>query len=316
MMVPLRLNMNSLLRERFPRGANRVAASGVPRCRPICGRPSCTLNWPKSGRIADSSRDVSRRGTVSLPRRLIFPGKGASKGHRHMYRVAGAINVSISPATWTAALVVVVGWVAGALFIANDIASTPQPSVPQKVLAAPEASQSPNRAAKAAREPFKQARLAPDPSLLGTSHKTSQDALPDTRSDEAALREPPQDEALLTDPSRDGAAQAKGQTGRASWYDLEAKTASGEAMDSEALTAAHPSLPFGSKVAIANLDNGRSVVVRINDRGPFSKGRIIDVSRAAAEQLGMIGAGVARVSVSPVDDTLASASEGASPLQR
>jgi hypothetical protein len=77
-----------------------------------------------------------------------------------MYRVAGAINVSISPATWTAALVMVAGWVAGALFIANHIASTPQSSAPQKVLAAPEASQTSNRAAKAAREPFKQARLA------------------------------------------------------------------------------------------------------------------------------------------------------------
>jgi rare lipoprotein A len=235
-----------------------------------------------------------------------------------MYRVAGAINVNISPATWTAALVVVAGWVAGALFVANHIASTPQPPVPQKVLAASETSQAPNRAAKAAREPFNQARLAPDPSLLGAAPQRSQDASPDTRSDEARLRQPPQDEALLTDSSRDGAAQAKGQTGRASWYDLEAKTASGEAMDSEALTAAHPSLPFGSKVTVANLDNGRSVVVRINDRGPFSKGRIIDVSRAAAEKLGMIGAGVARVSVNPVDDAVASASasQEAAPLQR
>ena len=235
-----------------------------------------------------------------------------------MYRVAGAINVSISPATWTAALVVVAGWVAGALFVANHIASTPQPSVPQTILAVTETSQAPNRAAKAAREPFTQARLAPDPSMLSTPHQASQDeaASADTRSDEAALRAPPQDEASLTDSSRDGAAQAKGQTGRASWYDLEAKTASGEAMDSEALTAAHPSLPFGSKVMVANLDNGRSVVVRINDRGPFSKGRIIDVSRAAAEQLGMIGTGVARVSVSPVDSEVVSASAGASPLQR
>jgi peptidoglycan lytic transglycosylase len=225
-----------------------------------------------------------------------------------MYRVAGAINVSISPATWTAALVVVAGWVAGALFIANHIASTPQPSVPQEVLAAPEASQTPNRAAKAAREPFKQARLAPDPSILGTSRQTPQD--------EPALSEPPQDEASLRDtPSDDDAAQAQGQTGRASWYDLEAKTASGEAMDSEALTAAHPSLPFGSKVTVANLDNGRSVVVRINDRGPFN-GRIIDVSRAAAEQLGMLGTGVARVSVNPVDDAVVSASAGSSPFER
>jgi rare lipoprotein A len=228
-----------------------------------------------------------------------------------MYRVASAINVSIRPATWTAALVVVAGWVAGALFIANHIASTPQPSVPQKILAAPDASQTPNRAAKAAREPFKQARLAPDPSILSTSRQTPQD--------EAALRHPPQDEASLRDTSPDDdAAQAQGQTGRASWYDLEAKTASGEAMDGEALTAAHPSLPFGSKVRVANLDNGRSVVVRINDRGPFSEGRIIDVSRAAAEKLGMIGTGVARVSVNPVDDAVASASAGddALPLQR
>ena len=228
-----------------------------------------------------------------------------------MYRVASAINVSISPATWTAALVVVAGWVAGALFIANHIASTPQPSVPQKILAAPDASQTPNRAAKAAREPFKQAALAPDPSSLGAPRQAPQD--------EAALRQPPQDEASLRDtPPDDDAAQAQGQTGRASWYDLEAKTASGEAMDGEALTAAHPSLPFGSKVTVANLDNGRSVVVRINDRGPFSKGRIIDVSRAAAEKLGMIGTGVARVSVNPVDDAVvsASASDDALPLQR
>jgi rare lipoprotein A len=218
-----------------------------------------------------------------------------------MYRVASAINVTISPATWTAALVVVAGWVAGALFIANHIASTPQPLVPQKVLAAPDASQTPNRAAKAAREPFKEARLAPDPSILSASRQKTQD--------EPASREPPQDEASLRDtPSDDAAAPAQGQTGRASWYELEAKTASGEAMDSEALTAAHPSLPFGSKVMVANLDNGRSVVVRINDRGPFSKGRIIDVSRAAAEQLGMLGTGVARVSVNPVDDAVANAS--------
>jgi rare lipoprotein A len=228
-----------------------------------------------------------------------------------MYRVASAINVSISPATWTAALVVVAGWVAGALFVANHIASTPQPSVPQKILAAPDASQTPNRAAKAAREPIKQAALAPDPSSLGAPRQAPQD--------EATLPHPPQDEATSRHtPPDDDAAQAQGQIGRASWYDLEAKTASGEAMDGEALTAAHPSLPFGSKVTVANLDNGRSVVVRINDRGPFSEGRIIDVSRAAAEKLGMIGTGVARVSVNPVDDAVASASAGddALPLQR
>ena len=211
-----------------------------------------------------------------------------------MYRVASAINVSISPATWTAALVVVAGWVAGALFIANHIASTPQPLVPQEILAAPDASQTPNRAAKAAREPFKEARLAPDPSMLSASRQTLED--------EPALREPPQDEASLRDtPSDDGAAPAQGQTGRASWYDLEAKTASGEAMDSEALTAAHPSLPFGSKVMVANLDNGRSVVVRINDRGPYAFDRVIDLSAAAAQVLGLIHSGVAPVRLDVMD---------------
>ena len=62
-----------------------------------------------------------------------------------------------------------------------------------------------------------------------------------------------------------------------------------------ALTAAHRSLPFGSKVLVENLRNGRSVVVRINDRGPFTGGRIIDLSKAAAAQIGMINSGTAKV---------------------
>lgn len=72
-------------------------------------------------------------------------------------------------------------------------------------------------------------------------------------------------------------------------------TASGERFDKDALTAAHRSLPFGACVEVLNLANGRSVQVRINDRGPYARGRIIDVSEAAARQLGMIEAGVARV---------------------
>jgi rare lipoprotein A len=92
-------------------------------------------------------------------------------------------------------------------------------------------------------------------------------------------------------------AQAE-QVGHASWYALRSKTASGEMMNPSALTAAHRSLPFGTRVLVENLNNGRSVVVRINDRGPFIKGRIIDVSQAAASSLGMIGSGTARVRVS------------------
>lgn len=83
--------------------------------------------------------------------------------------------------------------------------------------------------------------------------------------------------------------------GRASWYALTSRTASGERMDPSKLTAAHPRLRFGTKVEVHNPRNGKSVVVRINDRGPFVKGRIIDVSKAAAGQLGMIKSGVAKV---------------------
>jgi rare lipoprotein A len=73
------------------------------------------------------------------------------------------------------------------------------------------------------------------------------------------------------------------------------RTASGERYDKSLLTAAHASLPFGTLVKVTNQNNGRSVVVRINDRGPFDGDRIIDVSRAAAKQLGILRVGVAPV---------------------
>ena len=79
------------------------------------------------------------------------------------------------------------------------------------------------------------------------------------------------------------------------------RTASGETFDMHELTAAHRSLPFGSKVRVTNPANGRSVVVRINDRGPFHGGRVIDVSRSAAERLGLIGPGRARVELALLD---------------
>ncbi len=88
------------------------------------------------------------------------------------------------------------------------------------------------------------------------------------------------------------------QLGHASWYSLPANiTADGEQMDPNELTAAHRSLPFGMRVLVENLSNGRSVVVRINDRGPFIGGRIIDLSKAAAESIGMVDSGVAKVRV-------------------
>ncbi|WP_322987908.1 MULTISPECIES: septal ring lytic transglycosylase RlpA family protein [unclassified Hoeflea] len=91
------------------------------------------------------------------------------------------------------------------------------------------------------------------------------------------------------------ASAAQPSCGRASWYALTSLTASGERMNPAKLTAAHPKLRFGTKVEVVNPRNGKSVVVRINDRGPFVKGRIIDVSKAAAGKLGMIKSGVAKV---------------------
>jgi rare lipoprotein A len=90
------------------------------------------------------------------------------------------------------------------------------------------------------------------------------------------------------------------QYGLASWYgrDFQGRpTASGEPFDMYAYTAAHRNLPFGTRVRVTNEANGRSVVVRINDRGPWVEGRILDLSYAAAKALGMLEAGVVRVRV-------------------
>jgi rare lipoprotein A len=88
------------------------------------------------------------------------------------------------------------------------------------------------------------------------------------------------------------------ETGAASWYGYPyhgRPTASGEIFDMEKLTAAHRTLPFGVWVEVRNLSNGRTVAVRINDRGPFVDGRIIDLARAAAREIDMISAGVVQV---------------------
>ena len=84
---------------------------------------------------------------------------------------------------------------------------------------------------------------------------------------------------------------ASAQCGKASWYALKSRTASGEMMNASAMTAAHRTLAFGTKVRIVNKRNGKSVIVRINDRGPFVRGRVIDLSKAAARQLGFIRSG-------------------------
>lgn len=88
--------------------------------------------------------------------------------------------------------------------------------------------------------------------------------------------------------------------GEASYYGAELagnRTASGEIFDPSELTAAHRSLPMGSKLRVTNQANGKSVVVRVNDRGPFVKTRIVDISRAAAEKISMIRSGKAQVTL-------------------
>ena len=90
------------------------------------------------------------------------------------------------------------------------------------------------------------------------------------------------------------------EVGFASYYDSAPEgraTASGERFDPDRLTAAHPTLPFGTRVRVTNLENGRSVVVTIPDRGPFRRGRVIDLSERAARRLGFVARGVARVRV-------------------
>lgn len=95
------------------------------------------------------------------------------------------------------------------------------------------------------------------------------------------------------------------QQGLASWYGEQfhgRRTASGERFDSGGLTAAHRDLPFGSRVCVRSSVTGKSVIVRINDRGPFAPGRVIDLSKAAAQELGMLGLGIKPVELWQLDE--------------
>jgi rare lipoprotein A len=101
-------------------------------------------------------------------------------------------------------------------------------------------------------------------------------------------------------PHQFGERPVAAERGDASYYAQDfhgRKTASGEPFDMHELTAAHRTLPMGTRVRVTNLENGRDVVVRINDRGPFKRGRVIDVSYEAARKLDMVASGVAPVKV-------------------
>lgn len=96
-------------------------------------------------------------------------------------------------------------------------------------------------------------------------------------------------------------AEAKSITGMASYYKSGRRTANGERFNPHGLTAAHRTLPFGTLVRVTNLRNNKSVVVRINDRGPFAHGRVIDLSLGAAKAVGLVASGVARVKFEVID---------------
>jgi rare lipoprotein A len=115
------------------------------------------------------------------------------------------------------------------------------------------------------------------------------------------------------------------QLGHASYYDDKLhgrRTASGEVLDQNAFTAASRTLPLGSYATVTNVENGRSVTVKINDRGPFTRGRIIDLSKRAAEELDIHRSGTARVRIEviaddqPTDELRAVVSEFASAIRR
>lgn len=141
------------------------------------------------------------------------------------------------------------------------------------------------------------APVAPQPSALSdlpalTTLAAAGEAL---TTSEASVR------LLVTKPPANDAPDAAFERGEASWYGMQfrhRRTANGERLDPKAMTAAHKTLPFGTLVCAKNLGNGRAVQVRINDRGPYTAGRIIDLSRAAADSIGMSGRGIKQVSLS------------------
>jgi rare lipoprotein A len=100
--------------------------------------------------------------------------------------------------------------------------------------------------------------------------------------------------------SRKDAGVKTASHGVASYYTEGTKTASGEKFNTLDMTAAHPTLPFGTKLRVTNVASGQSVTVRVNDRGPYVQGRVVDVSYSAADALGMVGKGVAKVKLDVV----------------
>jgi rare lipoprotein A len=142
-----------------------------------------------------------------------------------------------------------------------------------------------------------------EPIDLRRSARPAPEALAETPDDpQDAGAEEEAETVPVSAPAPSDAARARlaDETGVASWYGAAfagRPTATGETFDPDAMTAAHPSLPLPSLIEVTNAENGRTAVVRVNDRGPFAHGRVLDVSRRAAEELGFLRAGQARVHI-------------------
>jgi peptidoglycan lytic transglycosylase len=176
---------------------------------------------------------------------------------------------------------------AGALANTQETSASYHPAQPPNA----EPGKSPNRSGKVR---VSQKRYQPRPSGRRVAHRAARHRYrPDTAgAADGGLAEP-----------RWGPMHATGmpQIGQAAWYQLVGhRTSSGEPLDWITPTAAHRSLPLGSCARVTSLDNGRSVIVKINDRGPYRRRFIIDLSPRAAQALGMIHAGVAAVAVEPI----------------
>lgn len=176
-----------------------------------------------------------------------------------------------------------------------------------------------NASTPAASAPIPQQRpIMPLPKKQGRSKETQNSYAESVGTSRGGNRKPPHRMARLKTGNTLAALKGKHhvaahkgwQNGIASWYgaDVGKVTASGEAYDMRLFTAAHRSLPLDSKCRVTNLNNGRSVTVTVTDRGPATKGRIIDLSRSAADSLGMRSAGLARVRIEPLSSALASGS--------
>jgi rare lipoprotein A len=131
------------------------------------------------------------------------------------------------------------------------------------------------------------------PVVTGASRQA---ALEPTRKAVARHRMPATEKA-----ERQTAGATSASHGLASFYSYDPHTASGEKFDKHELTAAHRTLPFGTRLRVTDVATGRSVTVRVNDRGPFVRGRVVDVSASAAETLGITAKGVAKVKLDVVD---------------